>query len=300
MSSVIGYLGLGNMGQPMASRLMDAGNNISVYDITETAINPLLERQALQASSPRDLADKSEIVICSLPSNSVIREAVLGTGGLIEGKKIRVYVSACTTGSAFAEEITEALEKKGIATLEAPISGGPPGARAGTLSVMVSGPKDAYEELIPYFKAYGKKIVYCGEKPGLAQVLKLANNILFATSLAVTSEALAMGVKAGIDPDVMLEAIQAGTGRNAATDLVIPTSVLPRSFDFGASIEILLKDVNLALEEGEKQGVPQFVCQQTRQMLLLAAHKGWNQRDVSEWFKLVEEWVGIEIRSSDK
>ncbi|MDG1885571.1 MAG: NAD(P)-dependent oxidoreductase [Alphaproteobacteria bacterium] len=300
MSSVIGYLGLGNMGQPMASRLMDAGNNISVYDIAETAINPLLERQALQASSPRDLADKSEIVICSLPSNSVIREAVLGTGGLIEGKKIRVYVSACTTGSAFAEEITEALEKKGIATLEAPISGGPPGARAGTLSVMVSGPKDAYEELIPYFKAYGKKIVYCGEKPGLAQVLKLANNILFATSLAVTSEALAMGVKAGIDPNVMLEAIQAGTGRNAATDLVIPTSVLPRSFDFGASIEILLKDVNLALEEGEKQGVPQFVCQQTRQMLLLAAHKGWNQRDVSEWFKLVEEWAGIEIRSSDK
>ena len=159
MSSVIGYLGLGNMGQPMASRLMDAGNNISVYDIAETAINPLLERQALQASSPRDLADKSEIVICSLPSNSVIREAVLGTGGLIEGKKIRVYVSACTTGQAFAEEITEALEKKGIATLEAPISGGPPGARAGTLSVMVSGPKDAYEELIPYFKAYGKKIV---------------------------------------------------------------------------------------------------------------------------------------------
>ena len=300
MSSIIGYLGLGNMGQPMASRLMDAGNNISVYDIAETAINPLLERQALQASSPRDLADKSEIVICSLPSNSVIREAVLGTGGLIEGKKIRVYVSACTTGSAFAEEITEALEKKGIATLEAPISGGPPGARAGTLSVMVSGPKDAYEELIPYFKAYGKKIVYCGEKPGLAQVLKLANNILFATSLAVTSEALAMGVKAGIDPNVMLEAIQAGTGRNAATDLVIPTSVLPRSFDFGASIEILLKDVNLALEEGEKQGVPQFVCQQTRQMLLLAAHKGWNQRDVSEWFKLVEEWAGIEIRSSDK
>ena len=300
MNSVIGYLGLGNMGQPMASRLMDAGNNISVFDIDETAMKPLAERQALQASSPRDLADKSEIVICSLPSNSVIREAVLGNGGLIGGEKIRIYVSACTTGSTFAEEITEALAEKGIATLEAPISGGPPGARAGTLSVMVSGPQDAYEELIPYFKAYGKKLVYCGEKPGLAQVLKLANNILFATSLAVTSEALAMGVKAGIDPNVMLEAIQAGTGRNAATDLVIPTSVLPRSFDFGASIEILLKDVNLALEEGEKQGVPQFVCQQTRQMLLLAAHKGWNQRDVSEWFKLIEEWAGIEIQSSDK
>ena len=300
MSSIIGYLGLGNMGQPMAHRLIDAGNNISVYDISEKVMEPLIERQASPANSPKDLADKSEIVICSLPSNQVIKEAVLGEDGLIHGKKMRVYVNACTTGSAFAKEISEALAEKGIATLEAPISGGPPGARAGTLSVMVSGPRNIYEELTPYFKAYGEKLVYCGEKPGLAQVLKLANNILFATSLAVTSEALAMGVKAGLDPDIMLEAIQAGTGRNAATDLVMPSSVLPRSFDFGATIEILLKDVNLALEEGENQGVPQFVCQQTRQMLLLAAHKGWRQKDLSEWSKLVEQWAGIEISSTDK
>ena len=96
----------------------------------------------------------------------------------------------------------------------------------------------------------------------------------------------------------MLEAIQAGTGRNAATDLVIPENVLSRSFDFGATIGILLKDVNLALEEGENQGVPQFVCQQTRQMLLLAAHKGWRRKDLSEWSKLVEEWAGVKISSS--
>ena len=298
MSCIIGYLGLGNMGQPMAHRLMDAGNNIAVYDISEKAIKPLVERQASPANSPKDLADKSEIVICSLPSNQIIKEAVLGPDGLVHGKKIRVYVNACTTGSAFAKDISDALAEKGIATLEAPISGGPPGARAGTLSVMVSGPKNTYEELIPYFKAYGEKLVYCGEKPGLAQVLKLANNILFATSLAATSEALAMGVKAGLEPDIMLEAIQAGTGRNAATDLVIPENVLSRSFDFGATIEILLKDVNLALEEGENQGVPQFVCQQTRQMLLLAAHKGWRQKDLSEWSKLVEECAGVKITSS--
>ena len=298
MSSIIGYLGLGNMGQPMAHRLMDAGNDIAVYDISEKAIKPLVERQASPANSPKDLADKSEIVICSLPSNQIIKEAVLGPDGLVHGKKIRVYVNACTTGSAFAKEISDALAEKGIATIEAPISGGPPGARAGTLSVMVSGPKNTYEELIPYFKAYGEKLVYCGEKPGLAQVLKLANNILFATSLAVTSEALAMGVKAGLEPDIMLEAIQVGTGRNAATDLVIPENVLSRSFDFGATIEILLKDVKLALEEGENQGVPQFVCQQTRQMLLLAAHKGWRQKDLSEWSKLVEEWAGVKITSS--
>jgi len=295
MNGILGYLGLGNMGHPMATRLMDTNNKLAVYDISNDAMKPFLERQALGASSSKDLADKSEIVICSLPSNAVIREAVLGSEGLIEGKKIRIYVNACTTGSPFATEISEALQAKGIATLEAPISGGPAGARAGTLSVMVSGPREVYDEVAPYLRAYGEKLFYCGDKPGLAQVLKLVNNILFATSIAVNSEALAMGVKAGLDADVMLEAIQAGSGRNAAMDLVMSSSVLTRSFDFGATIEILLKDVNLALEEGEVQGVPQFVCQQTRQMLMLAAHKGWRQRDISELAKLSEEWAGVEI-----
>jgi 3-hydroxyisobutyrate dehydrogenase-like beta-hydroxyacid dehydrogenase len=295
MNGILGYLGLGNMGHPMATRLMDANNKLAVYDISNEAMKSFLERQALEASSPKDLADKSEIVICSLPSNPVIREAILGSGGLIEGKKIRIYINACTTGSPFAAEISEALKAKGIATLEAPISGGPAGARAGTLSVMVSGPKEVYDEVGPYLRAYGEKLFYCGDKPGLAQVLKLVNNIIFATSIAVNSEALAMGVKAGLNADVMLEAVQAGSGRNAAMDLVMSPSVLTRSFDFGATIEILLKDVNLALEEGEAQGVPQFVCQQTRQLLMLAAHKGWRQRDLSELAKISEEWAGVEI-----
>jgi 3-hydroxyisobutyrate dehydrogenase-like beta-hydroxyacid dehydrogenase len=300
MRAVLGYLGLGNMGQPMAERLMDAGHTVVVRDINEAALAPFLERQAQQASSGKDLADKSEIVICSLPSNNAIRQAVLGEGGLIEGSKMRVFVNACTTGSPFATEISEALAAKGVATLEAPISGGPPGARAGTLSVMVSGSKEVYDEVEPYLRAYGSTLVYCGEKPGLAQVLKLANNILFTVNILATSEAMAMGVKAGLDPEIMLQAISAGTGRNSSIDMIMPNNVMPRSFDFGATIEILMKDVHLALAEGEAQGVTQLMCQQSRQMLMMAVNQGWAQRDLSELAKLVEGWAGMEIKSQEK
>ncbi len=296
MSTVLGYLGLGNMGNPMATRLLDAGHTVVVRDISAAAVKPFMERQVKVAASGKDLADNSEIVICSLPSNAIIRNAVLGEGGLIEGSKMRVFVNACTTGSPFATEISNALAAKGIGYLDAPISGGPAGASAGTLSVMTSGPKEIYEEIAPYLRAYGTTLVYCGEKPGLAQVLKLANNMLFAAGIMVTSEVMAMGVKAGLKPETMITAMSAGSGRNASLDMVIPRAVLPRTFDFGATIDIIMKDVHLALEEGEAQGVPQLVSQQTRQLIQLAVQRGWGGRDLSELVKLVEEWSGTEIK----
>jgi 2-hydroxy-3-oxopropionate reductase len=296
MSATLGYLGLGNMGQPMATRLIDAGLTVAVRDINEAATKPFMERQVKVATSGRDLADNSEIIVCSLPSNKIIREAVLGADGLIEGAKMRVFVNACTTGSPFAEEMNEALAANGVTYFDAPISGGPAGARDGTLSVMTSGPKEIYDEIEPYLRAYGTTLVYCGEKPGLAQVLKLANNMLFASNIMVTSEVMAMGVKAGLDAETMITAISAGSGRNSSIDMIMPRSVMPRTFDFGATIDILMKDVNLALEEGEAQGVPQPVSQQTRQLMLLAMHRGWAQKDLSELAKLVEEWSGTEIK----
>ena len=296
MSATLGYLGLGNMGQPMATRLIDAGHTVAVRDINEAATKPFMERQVKVAASGKDLADNSEIIVCSLPSNKIIREAVIGAEGLIEGDKMRVFVNACTTGSPFAEEMNEALAAKGVTYFDAPISGGPAGARDGTLSVMTSGPKEIYDEIEPYLRAYGTTLVYCGEKPGLAQVLKLANNMLFASNIMVTSEVMAMGVKAGLDAETMITAISAGSGRNSSIDMIMPRSVMPRTFDFGATIDILMKDVNLALEEGEAQGVPQPVSQQTRQLMLLAMHRGWAQKDLSELAKLVEEWSGTEIK----
>lgn len=293
----IGFIGVGNMGQPMVGRLLDAGHSVVVFDADQAAMQPLLERQARPATSPRDVADRTEIVFVSLPNNDVSREVLLGEEGIIHGSKVRLYVSTCTTGSPFACEMTEALAARNIATLESPISGGPPGARAGTLSIMVSGPRDAYEEVEGLLQAMGKTLTYCGEKPGLAQVAKLANNILSATALISSLEAIAMGVKAGLDPELLLGAINGGSGRNSATQDKIPRDVVTRKFDYGAPMHILWKDIELALAEGEAQGVPQLVCQQVRQMYLLGMHQGWRDRDITEMAKLIEGWSGCEIRA---
>jgi 3-hydroxyisobutyrate dehydrogenase-like beta-hydroxyacid dehydrogenase len=297
MSEEIGFVGIGHMGLPMAGRLLDAGHRLVLRDLDEAVLAPLLARQAQPAASAREVADRTAIVFASLPSNAAIREVVLGADGLVHGAAIRTYVSTCTTGSPFAIEIAAALAEKGIATVEAPISGGPPGAVAGTLSVMVSGPQAAYEAVEPMLRAFGKTVVYCGEAAGLAQVLKLANNILSATALAASAEAMAMGVKAGLDPKLMLEAINAGSGRNSATQDKIPRDVLTGNFAYGAEMHILAKDIDLALAEGEALGVPQLVCQQVRQVFKLAMHQGWQNRDITEIVKLVEGWSGVEIRA---
>lgn len=294
---VIGFIGIGNMGLPMASRLLDAGHQLVVYDARPEALEPLTQRQALAATSPKEVADRAEIVVVSLPNNDVSRAVVLGDNGIIEGSKVRLYVSTCTTGSPFACEVQSALAARNITTLESPISGGPPGASAGTLSIMVSGPADAYAEVEAMLETMGQTVTYCGAQPGLAQVAKLANNILSATALITSLEALAMGVKAGLDPALLLNAINAGSGRNSATQDKIPRDVLTGNFAYGAPMHILMKDIDLALDEGEAQGVPQMVCQQVRQMYKLGMHQGWADKDITEMAKLIEAWSGCEIRS---
>lgn len=294
---LFGWIGIGNMGLPMAERLLDGGHQLVVHDIEEQNLAPVVKRQAQVAESARAVADRAEVVFVSLPNNDVSRVVTVGDAGVIHGSKVRLVVNTCTTGSPFASEMTAALSARGITTLEAPISGGPPGARAGTLSIMVSGPESAFAEVEQALAALGKTVTYCGAKPGLAQVAKLANNILSATALAASLEALAMGVKAGLDPATMLRAINGGSGRNSATEDKIPRDVITGTFNYGAPMHILMKDIDLALAEGEAQGVPQMVCQQVRQMFKLAMHQGWGHRDITELAKMIEAWSGCEIRS---
>ena len=232
----VGYLGVGNMGQPMADKLLDGGHSLTVYDINEAAMGPLLLRQARRAASPKELADQCEIVFVSLPTLAEFRAAVLGTDGLASGGAMQVLVNTCTVGVPFLREIETAVAPKGVKIVDCPISGGPAGARAGTLSVMVSGDPTAVERVWPLISLWGKTLTIAGDKPGAAQVLKLTNNILFAVSLAATSEAFVMGAKGGLDPEVMVNAINAGSGQNGATQTVIPNSVLDRSFGYGAAL----------------------------------------------------------------
>lgn len=290
-----GYLGVGNMGQPMAAKLLEAGHRLTIFDISEAAMRPLLERQARRAGSAQELGDRCEIVVVSLPTLAVFRAAVLGPNGLIHGGALKVLVNTCTVGVPFVKEVEEAMAARGVTLVDCPISGGPAGARGGTLSVMVSGDPAAIERVRPLISLWGSTLTVAGDKPGAAQVLKLTNNILFAVSLAATSEAFVMGAKGGLDPEVMVNAINAGSGRNGATQTVIPTVVLDRSFDYGAALHILMKDIDLAIAQGEELGVPMWVCETARLVYKHAIFQDSADDDISTLVRHVERSASFEI-----
>ena len=290
-----GYLGIGNMGLPMAEKLIDGGHRLTVFDIREDAMRPLLDRQARRAESPKDLADQCEIVFVSLPTLAAFQAVASGPDGLIHGKTMKVLVNTCTIGVPFVKEIESVMAAQGVTVVDCPISGGPPGARAGTLSVMVSGDPATVERIRPMISLWGRTLNIAGDKPGAAQVLKLTNNILSAVAMAATAEAFVMGAKGGLDPEVMLTAINAGSGRNSATESKFPVSVMDRSFAYGAEMHILMKDIDLAIAQGEDLGVPMWVCQAARLVYKHAMFQGAAKEDITAIVKYVERDAGFTI-----
>src|SRR6478736_5022956 len=210
----IGYLGVGKMGQPMAGKLLDAGHELFVHDISAEAMRPLLERQARQAASPKELADICETIIVSLPTLEIFQHAL---SGLLAGKALKTLVNTCTVGRPFIAGVETACAAAGVTIIDAPISGGVAGAEAGTLAVMVSGQPAKVAELTRLFRLWGKTIVVAGDRPGVAQTMKLTNNMLFAVAFVATSEAMTMSGQAGIPPETRLQVLNNGTGRNFIT-----------------------------------------------------------------------------------
>lgn len=290
-----GFLGIGQMGLPMAGKLLDAGHTLVVHDVREEALQPLLERQARRVGSPKEMADLCPTVFVSLPTLKAFQEVAFGSNGLIHGTGMRLLVNTCTVGVPFVEELTQRMAEKGITVVDCPISGGPPGARAGTLSVMVSGDPTAVASIRPMIDLWGATVTVAGDRPGAAQVLKLTNNILSAVAMAATSEAIVMGAKAGVNPEVLLSAINAGSGRNTATMQKFPQSVLNRKFDFGGSLNILIKDIDLAITQGEALGVPMWVCQAARLVFKHALFQADGNDDLTTVVKAVERGAGFEI-----
>ncbi|MGB9401079.1 MAG: NAD(P)-dependent oxidoreductase, partial [Pseudolabrys sp.] len=254
----IGFIGLGNMGQPMARRLIEAGHKLIVYDTRNDAVAPLVALGAQLASSPADVADRVETVMASLPSLQISEKVAIGEGGVIQGKRIQRFVDLSTTGATVSAKIAAVLAKKNIVQIDCPVSGGVGGASNGTLAVMVSGPKAEIDLVKDVLAVFGKVFVI-GEKPGMAQTMKLANNFLSATAMAATSEAVAMGVKAGLDPAVMIDVINSGSGRTTASDGKFPQAILPRTFNYGFATALMLKDVRLCVQEARSLNVPNSV-----------------------------------------
>ena len=287
--NVLGFVGIGVMGLPMATRLLEAGFKLIVHDRNASAMEALQSLGARTADSARAVADAAEIVFTSLPSPAAFRDVATGTEGLIHGSAIRILVDLSTVGSIAEREVAGALRKRGIETIDAPVSGGAAGAVKGSLAIMAAGKASAIERAKPMFVVFGKLIVV-SEEPGQAQLLKLLNNMLSSTAFAVTAEAFVAGIKGGLDPEVMMTVFNAGSGRNGATSDKFPKYVLPGTFDFGFPIASVCKDIGLAVDECQALGVPMWVGGQSRQLWQSAYLQDGAKRDMTELVRFVEKW----------
>lgn len=290
----IGFIGLGNMGQPMARRLIEAGHKLVVYDTRNDAVAALVALGAQLASSPQDVADRVETVMASLPSLQILQKVATGEGGVIHGKRVKRFVDLSTTGSRVAAEVAAALAKKNIVQIDSPVSGGVGGAKKGTLAVMVSGPPAEIAKVKDALSVFGTVFVI-GDKPGMAQTMKLANNVLSATAMAATSEAVAMGVKAGLDPKVMIDVINAGSGRTTASDGKFPQSVLPRTFNYGFATALMLKDVRLCVEEARSLGVPDEVMSAVLGQWEATNSEFGGDSDFTSIVQMIERRAGVTV-----
>jgi 3-hydroxyisobutyrate dehydrogenase-like beta-hydroxyacid dehydrogenase len=280
----------------MASRLLAAGHAVSVFDFSAASVAALAAKGARAATSAVDAATGSDIVMASLPSPAAVRSLATELAAV---PGIALFIDLGTSGPAASQAMAAALSPAGIALVDAPVSGGVKGAAAGTLTLMIAGPAAATARAKPLLEVFGKVIVV-GEKPGLGQTLKLANNLMSAASLAIASEAMAMGVKAGLDPAVMIEVINASSGRNSATQDKIPRHVLNRRFDFGFANALSFKDVRLCLDEAEALGVPMVVGAAVRQMLSITQQTCGPDADCTEMIKVVEQWAGCRIGAGEE
>ena len=292
----IGFIGLGNMGQPMARRLIEAGHRLTVFDTRRDAAEALDALGASVATSPAEVADTVETVMASLPTPAIVSSVV---AEIAKGKRVRRFVDLSTTGSQVAVANAAALARSNIVQLDSPVSGGVAGAVKGTLAVMVSGPQDHIDAVKDALAVFGKVFVV-GAKPGMAQTMKLANNVLSATALAATAEAVVMGVKAGLDPAVMIDVINAGSGRNTASTDKFPKAILPRTFDAGFATALMLKDVRLCLEEAKALGVPNGVMSAVAQLWETANSEIGGDKDFTTIVQPVERRAGVIVGTETK
>jgi 3-hydroxyisobutyrate dehydrogenase-like beta-hydroxyacid dehydrogenase len=292
----VGFIGLGNMGLPMATRLRDAKIELVVHDARGEQASAFAGDAHRVGATPREVADSADIVFLSLPTPAIVRAVVEGEDGLERGRRAKLVVDLSTTGPATAVAVAKSLAARRISFIDAPVSGGVSGAQKGTLAIMASGAREDFERARPFLERIGR-VFLVGDRPGQGQAMKLLNNQLSATAMAATAEVMALGVKAGLDAATMLEVLNASSGRNTATTDKFPRSVLDRSFDFGFRAVLLHKDVRLCKEFAAQYGVPFAIGDMVEQVWDRAASE-LGDGDFTRIVELVEREAHVTIRGN--
>lgn len=292
----MGFVGLGAMGGRMAARLLEAGHRLVVCDPRPEAAAAARDRGAEVAAAPRAVADAAPVVLVSLPTPDVVRDVALGEDGLAGGAEMGTYVDLSTTGPAVAEEVAAALGQAGVACVDAPVSGGPAGAEAGTLTLMVAGAPAAVAAARPLLEVLGRRSFDVGPRPGLGQATKVINNLVSACCLAITAEAAVLGARAGLDPARLLEVVGASSGSNNAAVDKFPAQVLTRRFDHGFQLAHMAKDVRLCLEEARRRDAPMLLGAAVDQLWALATAHAEPGADCTAIVQMFEEWGGAVVK----
>ena len=293
----IGFIGLGNMGAPMAGRLLSAGYALIVHDVRQAAAGPLLARGARWAGSPAGVAAAATTIITIVPSSKEVRAVFEGSQGILGALQAGALCIEMTTADPSAtRELAPEVEARGAHLIDAPVSGGVRGATDGSLAIMVGGPAALLERARPVLERMGKNIFHAGPV-GAGHAIKLVNNMCSGGILALTIEAVAVAAKAGVDPARAVEIIQASSGRSNASDYKFPKFILSGAFDAGFAIRLMLKDVDGYGRLAQEGGVPSPVGRAATEIYRMAVARGMGDLDHTAVARLIEEWAGIELRS---
>ncbi len=293
----IGFIGLGIMGKPMARNLVKAGYPLTVYNRSRGAVDELAAEGATPASSPREVAERSDVVITMLPDVPTVERVIAGENGVLEGSRPGMLViDMSTSAPAQARELARIADSRGVTMLDAPVSGGDVGAQQGTLSIMAGGSDEAFQRAEPVFHVLGKTVVHVGDS-GMGQVVKACNQIIVALTLEAISEALVLGSKAGVDPAVMLQALSGGFAGSKVME-VRGRNFLEHDFRPGARVSIHHKDLGIALAAGRQYGVALPVTGIVDAMFQALEARGQAEQDHSALLTVIEEWAQHRIRKS--
>ena len=291
----IGFVGLGIMGKPMAKNLLKAGYDLTVFDINQDAVNEVVAAGGVAAKTAKDVAAQSEAVITMLPNSPHVKTAVLGENGVLEGAKPGlILIDMSSIAPLAAQEVAAAVAKKGVEMLDAPVSGGEPKAIDGSLSIMVGGKQDIFDRCVELLSKMGKSVVRCGDI-GAGNTTKLANQIIVALNIAALSEALVLATKAGVDPELVFNAIRGGLAGSTVMEAKAPM-ILAGNFKPGFKIDLHIKDLANAIETGHEVGVPLPLTSSVMEILQALKVDGKGQNDHSGIAMYYEKMAKIEAR----
>lgn len=291
----VGFIGLGQMGSAIAERLLTETIELHVHDTSSAAMERFVAAGAVAHRSAKSVADAASIVFACVPSPAVSLEVAFGPEGIAQGSAVRIYADMSTIGPKTIGQIADGLRERGIDTVDSPVTGGPPIARKGLLTMLVAGASTSINQLRPILEIMGKEIYVLGDRPGMAQMMKLVNNVVMASNMVVAGEALSMGVRAGLNADTMLQALGSGTGQSFVVSQVLQR-VISGTFDYGATLSIVAKDIKLGVAEAELLGVSVPLLSQASDEWQEAQKKFGREQDFTRLLCLYEERIGTEIR----